>query len=367
MPSLFDSYRLGPVALKNHVVMAPMTRSRAISLAPDDDTVLYYRQRAGAGLIITEGTPVSVQGRGYAFTPGIYAPDQLAGWQRVTTAVHDEGGKIFCQLWHVGRQSHVSLQPDRGAPVSSVAVTARINAWGFDDSGTAGPVPCSPPRALSAAELPQVTESFVQAARNAIAVGFDGVEIHGANGYLFEQFINGGLNTREDRYGGSIAARLRFPLETLDAVAAAIGAERTGIRLAPFGSYGDMPRFDDEAETWLAMAQELSGRALAYVHLSDQTTLGQPGIPDGFVDLFRQTYRNRLLLAGGFDATTAQAALDAGRADLIAIGRLFISNPDLIARFRAGAALTPPDPATFYTGGTRGYTDYPPMASPPRP
>jgi len=362
MPSIFDSYRLGPVEMKNHIVMAPMTRSRAMTLAPDDDTVTYYRQRAGAGLIITEGTPVSEQGRGYAYTPGIYTPDQIAGWRRVTDAVHAEGGKIFCQLWHVGRQSHVSLQPGRGAPVSSMAVVARIDAWGFDDNGVACAIPSSPPRALSTAEVAGVTATFVLAARNAMEAGFDGVEIHGANGYLFEQFINGGLNQRTDRYGGSIDNRLRFALETVDAVAAAIGADRTGIRLAPFGSYGDMHRFADETETWLAMARALGRRDLAYVHISDQTTLGQPGIPDAFVDLFRKTYAKRLILAAGFHQATAQAALETGRADLIAIGRLFISNPDLIERFRRGAPIVPPDPATFYTGGRRGYIDYPPLA-----
>lgn len=359
MPSIFDSYRLGPVEMKNHIVMAPMTRSRAMTLAPDDDTVTYYHQRAGAGLIITEGTPVSEQGRGYAYTPGIYAPDQIAGWRRVTDAVHAEGGKIFSQLWHVGRQSHVSLQPGRGAPVSSMAMVAKIDAWGFDNNGVAGAVPSSMPRALTTDEVPGVTAIFVQAARNAMEAGFDGVEIHGANGYLFEQFINGDLNQRTDRYGGNIENRLRFTLETVDAVANAIGADRTGIRLAPFGSYGDMHRFADEAETWLAMARALGQRDIAYVHLSDQTTLGQSGIPDAFVDLFRKNYGKRLLLAAGFNQATAQATLDAGRADLIAIGRLFISNPDLIERFRTGAAIVAPDPAMFYTGGRHGYIDYP--------
>jgi len=363
MPSIFDSYRLGPVEMKNHIIMAPMTRSRAMTLAPDDDTVTYYRQRAGAGLIITEGTPVSEQARGYAYTPGIYAPDQIAGWRRVTDAVHAEGGKIFSQLWHVGRQSHVSLQPGRGSPVSSVAVVANIDAWAYDDNGVAGTVPSSLPRALSTDEVAGVTRTFVKAARNAMDAGFDGVEIHGANGYLFEQFINGGLNQRTDRFGGSIENRLRFALETVDAVANAIGAARTGIRVSPFGSYGDMHRFEGEGETWLAMARALGQRSIAYVHISDQSTLGQPGIPDGFVDLFRKAYGKRLLLAAGFNQATAQTALDAGRADLIAIGRLFISNPDLIERFRSGAPIIPPDPATFYTGGRRGYIDYPALGA----
>jgi N-ethylmaleimide reductase len=363
MSSLFDPYDLGPLHLTNRIVMAPMTRSRArnAALAPDGDTALYYAQRAGAGLIITEGTPVSVEGRGWAFTPGIYSPAQIAGWRRVATAVHARDGVIFAQIWHVGRANHVSLQENGQAPVSSVDTQAQgAVSFSFDDAGNPAFLPQSKPRALKTEEMARITGDFVWAARNARAAGLDGVEIHAANGYLFEQFINGALNTRDDRYGGaSIENRLRFTLETVDAVIAAIGGERTGIRLSPFGRYNDMHTFEGEGETYLALAAKLSKRPLAYVHLSDQATLGAQAIPGGFVDQFRRAYTGTLMIAGGYTGETGQAALDSGRADLIAIGRPFISNPDLVERLRNGWPLTEPDRAVFYHGGRAGYIDYP--------
>src|SRR5262245_27906289 len=267
MPSLFDPYDLGPIRLTNRIVMAPMTRSRArnAAIAPDADTALYYSQRAGAGLIVSEGVPVSVEGRGWAFAPGIYSPEQIDGWRRVTDAVHANRGVIFAQVWHNGRASHVSHQENCQAPVSSVGTQARgVVSFAFDAEGNAAFLPQSKPRALRVDEVSRVTGDFVQAARNAIAANFDGVELHGANGYIFEQFINGALNTRNDSYGGpSIENRLRFTLETVDAVVAAIGGERTGIRLSPFGRYNDMDPFEDEIETWLTLAAELSSRKLA--------------------------------------------------------------------------------------------------------
>jgi 2,4-dienoyl-CoA reductase-like NADH-dependent reductase (Old Yellow Enzyme family) len=363
MPSLFDPYDLGPIRLANRIVMAPMTRSRVrnAALAPDSNVALYYAQRAGAGLIVTEGVPISVEGRGWAFTPGIYTPEQIAGWRGVTDAVHAKGGVIFAQIWHNGRASHVSHQKDRRAPVSSVDTQAHgVVSFAFDDSGEPAFLPQSKPRALKIDEISRLTNDFVQAARNAMAAGFDGIELHAANGYVFEQFINGALNTRDDRYGGApVENRLRFTLETVDAVTAAIGGERTGIRLSPFGRYNDMHPFEGEAETWLTLAAELSNRALAYVHISDQTTLGERGIAEAFLDQFRQTYSGTLIVAGGYVGANGQAALDAGRADQIAIGRPFISNPDLVERLRNGWPLTEPDRATFYQGGDRGYIDYP--------
>jgi N-ethylmaleimide reductase len=363
MPSLFDPYDLGPIRLKNRIVMAPMTRSRArnAAIAPDADTAIYYRQRASAGLIVTEGAPVSVEGRGWAFSPGIYRPEQIAAWRRVTDAVHARGGRIFAQIWHNGRASHVSHQENCQAPVSSVDTQAQgVISFAFDAEGKPAMLPQSEPRALRLDEIPRVIGDFVQAARNAIAANFDGIELHGANGYIFEQFINGALNTRNDRYGGPlIENRLRFALETVDAVAAAIGGERTGIRLSPFGRYNDMHPFDDEAETWLTLATELSSRRLAYVHISDQTTLGAESIPDDFLKEFRHAYAGTLILAGGYLRANGQAALDAGRADLIAIGRPFISNPDLVERLRNNWPLNEADRATFYTAGPRGYVDYP--------
>lgn len=365
MSKIFEPFQLGPIRLRNRIVMAPMTRSRAVSHDPDDDTVLYYAQRAGAGLIITEGTPISEEGRGYAYTPGIYSRAQVAGWRRVTDAVHARGGTIFSQLWHVGRQSHVSLQPDGGAPVSSADVAAKVSVWGFDAAGVACYLPASQPRALGTDEMARVVADIVAAARNAMEAGFDGIEIHAANGYLFEQFINGALNTRIDRYGGSIENRLRFVLEALDAITDAIGEMRTGIRVAPFGRFGDMHPYPDEEETWLAVADAFSERRLAYVHLSDQETLGAEAIPAGFVDKFRARYDGRLVLAGGFEKDSAEATLDAGRADLIAIGRPFIANPDLVERYRNGWPVAIPDRALFYTGGRRGYVDYPAYESAP--
>lgn len=359
MTSLFEPFPLGPITLSNRVVMAPMTRARALGQHPDTLTTQYYQQRSSAGLIISEGAPVSPEGRGQAFTPGIYAPRQLDGWRQVTDAVHADGGHIYAQLWHVGRNSHVSHQPGGGAPVSSVAVAAQGMTFAFDEDGQAKPLPTSTPRALETDEVARVTGDFVAAARNARAAGFDGVEIHGANGYLFEQFINGALNTRDDRYGGSIANRLRFALETVDAVVAAVGSDRVGIRLAPFGRFGDMHAFDDEEATWLALAAELSSRKLAYVHVSDQASIGADAIPDGFVDKFRAAYSGTLMLAGGFDRDKGQAALDAGRADLIAIGQPFIANPDLVARMRHGWPIATPQRETYYGGDARGYVDYP--------
>ena len=363
MPSLFDPFNLGPIRLTNRIVMAPMTRSRArnTALAPDADSALYYAQRACAGLIVSEGAFISAEGRGWAFAPGIHTPEQIAGWRVVTKAVHAKGGLIFAQIWHVGRSSHVSLQKSRQKPVSSVDTQAEgVVAYSFDDEGKPTYLPQSKPRALRIDEIPRITADFVQAARNAIAAGFDGVELHGANGYLLEQFISGSLNTRDDIYGGpSIANRLRFTLETVDAVTAAIGRERTGIRLSPYGRYNDMRPFKDEAETWLTLAAELSGRRLAYAHISDQTTMGQNGIPADFLTKFRRTYNGTLMIAGGFLKESGQAALDAGSADLIAIGRPFISNPDLVDRLNNDLPLTEPDRATFYEGGRHGYVDYP--------
>lgn len=359
MHSVLAPVSLGPLRLSSRIVMAPMTRSRARTGVPNDLTVLYYRQRAGAGLIVTEGTNISPEGRGYSATPGIWSEAQVSGWRRVTEAVHAAGGRIFCQLWHVGRQSSAVLMPEGVTIVSSMAETARSTAWGPLPDGTEGPIPCSPPRALGTDEIGRVIGDLVHAAKNAIQAGFDGVEIHAANGYLFEQFINGTLNRRTDRYGGSIENRLRFPREALEAVIAAVGAERTGIRLAPFGRYGDMQAYDDEAETWLAAAATLSAAGPAYIHLSDQLTLGESGIPPGFVRRFKSACPVPLILAGGFDLTRAQKAVDDGDADLIAIGRPFIANPDLVDRCRTGQTVAEPDRATFYGGGAKGYTDYP--------
>lgn len=361
MSPLFQPYDLSGLQLANRIVMAPMTRARAQNDTPDDLTALYYAQRASAGLIITEGVPISIEGRGYMFNPGLYTPEQAKGWREVTDAVHRAGGKIFAQLWHVGRISHVSLQKDGSAPVSSTSTRADgAKAFTLDESGKPANVPVSEPRALLTEEVARVTKDFVTAAKMAIDAGFDGVELHGANGYLFDQFINGAVNDRTDRYGGSIENRLRFLLETADAVSTAIGSNRLGVRISPFGRLNDMRPFADEAETWLQTARELDVRNLAYVHLSDQLTMGLEGIPDGFAARFCERFRGTLIAAGGFDREKAEEALSQGHLSLIGMGRPFIANPDLVERLENGWPLAEPDRETFYgLWGARGYTDYP--------
>jgi N-ethylmaleimide reductase len=361
MSSIFSTYRLGDLELKNRIVMAPMTRARAADFNPDGLTALYYSQRAGAGLIISEGLPISQEARGAPAIPGIYTAEQVRRWRKVTDAVHAEGGLIFAQIWHVGRAGHVQMQVGSQPLVSSVDTQANAKTFGVDENGVPGLIPQSKPRALRLEEISRVIEDYVVAARNAIEAGFDGVEIHGANGYLPEQFINGALNTRTDAYGGSIENRIRFPVELVEAVSKEIGSTRTGIRLAPFGRFNDMHPFDDEGETWLALAEQLSSRNLAYVHISDQATLGAQAIPDGFVGQFRKAYSGTLVVAGGYQLENGQQALDENRADLIAIGRPFLTNPDLVERLRNGWALTPIDPAVFYgTAGAEGYVTYKP-------
>jgi 2,4-dienoyl-CoA reductase-like NADH-dependent reductase (Old Yellow Enzyme family) len=360
MSTLFSPFKLGSLTLANRVVMAPMTRARALDLAPDQTTALYYQQRASAGLIISEGVPISEEGRGQAHTPGIYTDEQVKAWSVVNDAVHAKNGVIFAQLWHVGRASHTSHQPGSAAPVGVSELRDKTSpTWVVDDDGVAKMVPQSAPRKLETNEVKRITQDFVKAARNAINARFDGIELHGANGYLFEQFINASVNTRTDEYGGTIDNRIRFTLETVDAVAAAIGNDRVGIRLAPFGRFNDMKAFDSERETWLQLARELSQRQLAYVHISDQETLGAQPIPPGFLTEFRAAYAGTLIVAGGYNKERGIEALESDKADLIAIGRAFISNPDLVERMKNDWPLTEGDRNTFYGGAAPGYIDYP--------
>jgi 2,4-dienoyl-CoA reductase-like NADH-dependent reductase (Old Yellow Enzyme family) len=361
MSQLFSNYDLSGLALPNRVVMAPMTRSRSENGVPDAMTALYYRQRASAGLIISEGIPVSREGCGFLFTPGLYTDEQAAGWKTVTDAVHEDGGRIFAQLWHVGRLSHVSIQPNGASPVSSVARAAETSdAFAWVEPGKPGNVPASEPRALSADEIPRIIADFTRAAQRALAAGFDGVELHGANAYLFEQFINGELNTRGDAYGGSIENRLRLMLEAVDALIEVVGSHRVGLRISPFGRIYNMKPFDGEEETWIAAAHALNERNLAYVHHSDQFVMGAEGIPEQFSARFRKAYKGTLVAAGGFNRATGEAALDAGKLDLIAFGRPFISNPDLVARMQNHWPLASAERSTFYgLHGDKGYTDYP--------
>jgi len=366
LTKLFQPYQLGGRTLANRVAMAPMTRSRNADLVADERTALYYRQRASAGLIVSEGTPVSPEGQGYIGVPGMWSAAQVAGWQRVTDAVHEEGGTIFAQIWHVGRMSHASLQPEGGAPVSAAArapaPSASNKAFVYLEDGSAGFADTTPPRALSTDEVARVTGDFVAAARNAVAAGFDGIEIHAANGYLFEQFFNAQLNDRTDRYGGARENRVRFLLETVDAVAAAIGAQRVGVRLAPNSRLFDMPAYDDNEATYLHLAAELGRRGVVYVHLNDNPSQGTPAISEPFLRQFRDAHTGTLILAGAMTKERALRLVDEGTIDLAAFGQPFIANPDLVARLERGIALATPDRATYYGGGPEGYIDYPAAA-----
>lgn len=361
MNNLFAPYNLSGISLANRVVMAPMTRTRTTDNTPNELTALYYAQRASAGLIITEGMPISDEGRGYLYTPGLYTDEQTQAWRKVTAAVHEKGGKIFAQLWHVGRMSHVSIQPGNAAPVSSGTVPAtNTTVYAWTETGEAGPVAPSVPRALTTEEVQRVTMDFVSSALRAMEAGFDGVELMAANGFLFDQFLSSELNKRTDEYGGSLANRQRFLLETIDALAAAIGGEKVGVRFSPFGRLYDLGPYADEEEAWMSVAAELNVRELAYVHLNYQPTITAANVPAGFGAKFRKAYQGTLIAAGGFNREIADAELRKGELDLIAFGTAYIANPDLVERMKHGWPLAESDRSTFYgVIGAKGYTDYP--------
>ncbi len=349
---LFTPYRLGALELKNRLVMAPMTRSRAVDgnvpspLAPE-----YYTQRASAGLLITEGTQVSPQGVGYIRTPGMHSAEQVAGWKKITDAVHARGGVLFAQLWHVGRASHPDFHGGE-LPVAPSAI-------GFDGEvfTSRGKTRMVTPRALETAELPGVVEQFRRAAENARAAGFDGVELHGSNGYLLDQFLRDGTNQRTDAYGGSIAHRARFPLEVVDAVLSVWDAERVGYRVLP-QSFPYMGMTDsDPASTFTFFATELGRRRLGYLHVTEP--VGKVPEDKRLTPRLREAFRGTLIANGGYDARTGAAVIARGEADLVSFGVPFLANPDLVERYRRGVALNPPDAATFYAGEEKGYTDYP--------
>ena len=354
---LLSPASLGPYLLRNRMVMAPMTRSRAgAGNAPIDLHVLYYGQRATAGLIVTEGTQVSPQGVGYPNTPGIHSDAQVAAWRAVTAAVRAAGGRIFLQLWHVGRVSHPSFQPEGGLPVAPSAIVPAGHSRTMS-----GPQPFVAPRALPIGEIPGVVEQFATGARQALAAGFDGVEIHGANGYLIDQFLRDGTNHRTDAYGGSPENRVRFLTEVAEAVAGVWGADRVGVRLSPLNPYNDMSDSDPFA-TFGAAASALDRFDLAYLHLVAPQSLDPESESGRMARHLRERFHGNLILNGGFDRESAEAAVDTGLADFIAFGVSFLANPDLPARFAASAPLNPPNPATFYGGGAEGYTDYPSLA-----
>lgn len=361
---LFSPLRLGALDLPNRVIMAPLTRSRAAAgNVPSDLAVEYYRQRASAGLIITEGTQISPQGQGYAWTPGIHTEAQIAGWAKVADAVHGQGGRLVMQLWHVGRVSHPVFQPGGARPVAPTAMPVPAKAFipGPDGQGTFADVP--EPQELTIAGIQLIVADYAQAARNAIAAGLDGVEIHGANGYLLDQFLNSASNWRTDRYGGTPQNRARLLLEVVDAVCAAVGSDRVGLRLAPMGKAFGMDEAEPEA-LFHYLVGELAERHLAYLHLVEPSVLGREIVAidpraQSLMRDIRAAYPGPILLAGGYTRQSAEQALAEGRGDAIAFGRPFIANPDLPARLRLDAPLNAADPSTFYGGGAHGYTDYP--------
>lgn len=363
---LFQPYKLGPLTLPHRIIMAPLTRSRARQPGnvPTSLNACYYAQRASAALIISEATQVSMQGQGYAWTPGIHSREQVEGWRLVTDAVHEEGGRIFLQLWHVGRISHPALQPDNMLPVAPSAVTPAGKAFIENERGEGQLVPFVRPRALQIEEMPYLVRQYARGARNALAANFDGVEVHGANGYLIDQFINSNTNLRTDAYGGPIESRARFLMEVVEAVSQIWGPDRVGVRLSPLGQLNDISDGDPEA-TFGYIAQALSDFRFAYLHIVNPTAAAiEKGVaPDAraqrMVALIRQKYRGTLMVAGGFDRASAEEWLEQGKADLIAFGRKFLANPDLPERFQAMEPLNVDDPSTYYGGGPKGYTDYP--------
>ena len=355
MSILYTSATLGSLVLQNRMVMAPMTRSRAPGNIPNALMVDYYTQRGTAGLIITEGVSPSPNGLGYPRIPGIFSTAQVEGWKAITEAVHKKGAKIFLQIMHSGRISHPLNMP-AGARVIAPSAVAASGEMYIDGEGMK---PFPVPQAMTLEDIKATVAEYVQGAENAVAAGFDGIELHGANGYLLEQFIRPNSNLRTDSYGGSIENRARFVLEVVNAVTAAIGRERVGIRLSPFGVFNDMPLYDsmEEDYTWLAKQLNLSG--LAYIHLVDHSSMGAPIVPDSMKATFRNTFKGTLILSGGYDARRAESDLTEGKGDLIAIGMAFLANPDLVKRWKTGAALNAPDMDTLYTPGPKGYTDYP--------
>jgi N-ethylmaleimide reductase len=356
----FEPARLGPLTLANHIVMAPMTRSRALGNVPNEMMVEYYRQRASAGLIVTEGTAPAAEGLGYPRIPGLFNHEQVAHWRRITDAVHERGARIFLQVMHTGRIFHSLNLPAGADGVAPSAIPADGVVWTDQEQLK----PHGTPRALNARELERVRDEFVHSAKLAVEAGFDGIELHGANGYLLEQFLNPATNQRDDQYGGSVENRARFVLEVTRAVAEAIGPERTAIRLSPWNMHGDMPHYPEIHETYSYLAAELQKIGVVYVHLIKQQSMGAPGVSADTLHAIRQIFKNTLIINGGFDTVEAiDAALANGDADLVSIGRPFIANPDLVERLKRGAPLADGNQATWFaagpTGFSEGFIDYP--------
>lgn len=358
MSTLLTPLALGALALPHRIVMAPMTRSRSAQPGniPWALNARYYAQRASAALIVSEATQISARGQGYSFTPGIHSPEQVKGWRLVTDAVHAAGGRIFAQLWHVGRMSHAAFHGG-DAPVAPSALDAGARIWmSVDGAGTM--VPTTPPRALELDEIGEIVADYRRAAAAAMTAGFDGVEIHGANGYLIDQFLRTTSNHRDDAYGGDIGSRIRFAVEVAAAVVDEIGGDRVGMRVSPqiTARSMDCPEIEDAV---LALARELDRLELAYLHLAEADGDDAPEVPEAFRIRLRGAFQGRIIVAGGYTAARAEAILDAGLADFVAFGRPFVSNPDLPSRVARALPLSPLDPDSLYGGDAAGYTDYP--------
>lgn len=353
---LFSSYQLGAIELKNRVVMAPMTRSRATSdNIPTDIMATYYAQRAGAGLIITEGVSPSPDGTGYPRIPGIYNQAQIDGWRKIADAVHQKEGKIFMQLMHTGRIGHPLVLAAGAQVVAPSAVAAKGDVYTDQQGMQLLPTP----KAMTPEELQKAKQEFVQAATNAVKAGLDGIELHSANGYLLEQFLNPHTNQRTDEYGGSVENRCRFLIEVATQIVASIGKEKVGVRFSPYGLFNDMPLYGEIDQTYNYLAKELQRIGLVYIHILDHAAIGAKQVPDALLQSIRRQYKGSLILCGGFDAEIAEDTLQQGKADLIAFGRAFIGNPDLVERLKKEAPLTMSNHALYYTPGPKGYTDYP--------
>ena len=342
MSSLFSTAILGTLTLQNHLVMAPLTRCRATGNIPNALMAEYYAQRASAGLIVSEGTSPSPDGLGYPRIPGIFSAAQVAGWKLVTDAAHAKGAKMFVQLMHCGRIGHALNLPAGARILGPSAVAAAGEMYTDAEGMKQHPTP----QAMTDADIKTAIEEYAQAARNAVAAGFDGIELHSANGYLLEQFIRPNSNQRTDAYGGAIENK-----------------DRVGIRLSPYGVFNDMPLYDAMAGDYTYLAQQINARGLVYIHLVDHSSQGAPVVPDAIKEMFRREFKGKLILSGGYDAARAESDLAAGKCDLIAVGRPILANPDLVARWKTGVVENAPDMDTFYTPGPKGYTDYPAMGA----
>lgn len=354
MTTLYTPITLGKLTLQNRIVMAPMTRCRAIGSVPNELMEKYYAQRADAGLIISEGVSPSANGMGYARQPGLFTEAQIQGWRRVTDGVHKAGGHIFMQMMHDGRVSHPANMQEGTKIVAPSALAAPGEMWTDSQGMQPYPVPIE----MSEADIQQAIAEYVQGAKNAVAAGFDGIELHGANGYLIDQFLNAATNHRTDTWGGSVTNRIRFAVEIAKGAAKAIGADRIGMRISPYGVFnGTAPDAEMDA-LYAALIEELNAIGLVYIHIVDHSAMGAPEVSPALKAAIRANFKGRYILSGGYDAARANSDLDANLGDLVAFGRPFISNPDLVQKLRTGSELTAPDFNTFYTPGEKGYTDY---------